>query len=76
MSARTSGSAHEPVRETGMTDHRGDPLDPEPPVEPQHAHVPGPTSYDKKQQDVGASLFLGGVVIIVLLVVLIWQGLF
>lgn len=55
-----------------MTDH-----DPEqPPAEPPHAHVPGPTSYERRQRDVGSSLFLGGVVLIVLLAVLVWQGLF
>ena len=46
------------------------------PGDAHHAHVPGPTSYEQKQGDIGASLVLGGVVLIVLLGVLIWQGLF
>ncbi|GAA1875547.1 hypothetical protein [Lapillicoccus jejuensis] len=50
--------------------------DEQPPAQPPPAQVPGPTSYDRRQRDVGSSLFLGGVVIIVLLVVLVWQGLF
>ncbi len=38
--------------------------------------APAPTSWDKKQKDVGAALFLGGVAIIVLLGLLVWKGLF
>ncbi len=38
--------------------------------------VPGPTSWDKKQKDVGAALFIGGVAIIGLLALLVWKGLF
>lgn len=58
--------------------HQPDPATPSHDHEHEHdeAVPPGPTSYDRKQRDVGASLFLGGVVIIALLAVLIWQGLF
>ncbi|TQJ09602.1 hypothetical protein [Lapillicoccus jejuensis] len=36
----------------------------------------GPVSYDETQGDVGASLFLGGLVVLALLGGLIWLGLF
>jgi hypothetical protein len=42
----------------------------------QQPDAPGPTGWDRKQNDIGAALFLGGVVVIVLLAVLIGRGLF
>lgn len=36
----------------------------------------GPVSYDETQGDVGASLFLGALVVLALLGGLIWTGLF
>lgn len=38
--------------------------------------APVPTSWDAKQKDVGAALFVGGVAIIALLALLVWKGLF
>ncbi len=46
------------------------------PPTPHDRRTPPPSSYDETQADIGASLFLGGVVMLVLLFGLIAMGLF
>ena len=52
------------------------PRDPRTPRRDEEPRLRGPVSYDETQGDVGASLFLGGLVVLVLLGGLIWLGLF